>query len=139
MLLTVGRYFDVWEAYILCARLRSEEIPAIVSGDQHMIADWPISIALGGAALQVPAEFLQQARDLVQAYHSGKLELELVEEHPETLDRCPACQSQAFRASVPLSSKILNVFSTAVFSAPFSTAASDLSCQSCGHSWRYGG
>ena len=51
MLATVTRYFDPWEAHILCARLVAEGIPASVIGDQHIMANWPMSVALGGAAL----------------------------------------------------------------------------------------
>ena len=41
MLVTLARYFDPWEAHVLRARLESEGIPATVTGDQHIIANWP--------------------------------------------------------------------------------------------------
>lgn len=139
MLTTVGRYFDPWEAYILRARLIAEGVPASVSGDQLITANWPMSVALGGAALQVPVEFLDQAKDIVAAYHSGALQQELVQEDPSAADTCPTCGSTALTASVPLGQRALNVVMYLVASAPFSTSASLLSCRSCGHHWHYGG
>ena len=138
MLATVGRYFDPWEAHILRARLVAEGIPATVAGDQHMMANWPMSVALGGAALQVPVEFLEQAQELVAAYHSGVLEQELIAADPGVQDRCPSCLGKDFVASIPVGQRALNVATTLLFSIPFSSAASRIECRSCGHHWHYG-
>ena len=139
MLTTVGRYFDPWEAHILRARLEAEGVPASVTGDQHIIANWPLSVALGGAALQVPDEYVEQAQEIIAAYHAGTLEQDLVAEHPEAANTCPACGAAEAKGSVPLSQRALAVATFLVASAPFTTHASHMQCKTCGHHWQYGG
>ncbi|GAB2499830.1 putative signal transducing protein [Arenimonas alkanexedens] len=139
MLTTVGRYFDPWEAHVLRARLESEGIPATVAGDQHIIANWPLSVALGGAALQVPAAYLAQAQKIVADYHAGSLEADLLAEHPDAADACPTCGSGEVVGSVPLGQRALTIATFLLASAPFPARASRMHCQACGHAWRYGG
>lgn len=138
MLVTVARYFDPWEAHVVCARLQAEDIPATVAGDQHMISNWPLSIALGGAMVQVPGHFLERAQRVVADYNSGILEKDLVEEFPDSLETCPACGSNDVAGSVPLTKRALAVVTTLVASAPFPTRATSMLCQECGHQWRLG-
>lgn len=138
MLVTVGRYFDPWEAYILQARLVAEGIPASVAGDQLITANWPMSVALGGATLQVPETCVEQAVALIADYHAGVLEQELASEDPSTVDTCPACDSTRLASTVPLGQRVLAIAAYVVASAPFPTSASQMSCLSCGHHWRYG-
>lgn len=138
MLTTVGRYFDPWEAHILRARLEAEGIPASVIGDQHIIANWPLSVALGGTALQVPQQFAVQAQEVIAAYHAGTYEQDLIAEHPEAVDACPACGAAEIASSVPHRQRALAVATFLFASAPFPTSASDMQCKACGHRWRYG-
>ena len=138
MLATVGRYFDPWEAHILRARLEVEGIPASVIGDQHVIANWPLSVALGGAALLVPRQFAAQAQEIIAAYHAGTYEQELIAEHPEAMDACPACGATGISGSVPHRQRVLAIAAFLVASAPFPTSASRMQCESCGHRWWYG-
>lgn len=137
MLTTVGRYFDPWEAHILRARLEAEGIPASVAGDQHIIANWPLSVALGGAALQVPHACLEQAGEIVAAYRTGALERDLIAAHPEAADQCPACGSVEVAGSVPLGQRLLTTAAFLLASAPFPTSASRMRCAACRHRWRY--
>ena len=139
MLSTVGHYFDPWEAHVLRARLESEGIPATVAGDQHIIANWPLSVALGGAALQVPTAYLAQAQEIVADYYAGDLQADLVAEHPEAADVCPACGAAEIKGAVPIGQRALTIATFLFATAPFPTKASRLHCQACGHAWRYGG
>ena len=139
MLTTVGRYFDPWEAYILQGRLEAECIPSSVTGDQHIIANWPMSVALGGAALQVPSVYAEQALEVIAAYHAGAFEQDLLTAHPEAMDACPACGAAEIVGSVPLRQRALAVATFLLASAPFPTRASHMQCQACGHRWWYGG
>ncbi len=136
MLVTIEHFFDPWEAHILRARLEADGIPAVVANDRHIMACWPLSMALGGAALQVREEHAQQARDIVSAYRSGALREELIAEHPEAQDVCPACGSQELESSVPLSQSALNLAVFMLASAPFPMSASQRKCRTCGHAWR---
>lgn len=137
MLATVGRYLDPWEAHVLRARLEAEGIPASVTGDQHIIANWTLSIALGGVALHVPDACLEQARQIVAAYHAGALEEDLLAEHPESADRCPACGATDVAGSVPLRQKAVSVATFLLASVPCPTHASRMHCQACSHRWWY--
>jgi hypothetical protein len=138
MLVTVGRYFDPWEAHILRARLAAEGIPAFVTGDQHIIAYWPLSVALGGAALQVPEQCLDQSQELVAAYHAGELETDLAIEYPSAVDRCPSCGSTELVRAVPHRQRVLAIITFVLFWAPVPTSASRVRCGACGYGWRYG-
>lgn len=138
MLTTVGRYFDPWEAHILRGRLEAEGIPASVAGDQHIIADWPLSVALGGAALQVPTAHLAEAQKIVAAYHSGVFAQALATQHPHASDPCPTCGVEEAVGSISLGQRALAIATFLIASAPFPTRASRMHCQACGHCWRYG-
>lgn len=137
MLTTIGRYFDPWEAHILRARLEAEGIAASVAGDQHIMANWPMSVALGGAALQVPGEQVRQAEEILAAYHAGRFEQDLVAEYPDAVDTCPACGAAELSSVVPLSQRALAVATFLFASAPFPTSKTKMRCQACGHRWRY--
>ena len=136
MLVTIEHFFDPWEAHILRARLEADGIPAIVASDQHIMACWPLSLALGGAALQVQEEHAHKASEIISAYRSGALKEDLIAEHPEAADACPACGSQELESSVPLSQSALNLATFMLASAPFPTNASQKKCKACGHEWR---
>lgn len=138
MLTTVGRYFDPWEAHVLRARLEAEGVPASVSGDQHVIAYWPISMALGGVLLQVPSDYAEQAQDIIAAYHAGAFKQDLVAEHPEAADVCPACGASQITGTVPMEQRALTVATYLLALAPFPTRASSFQCNACGHRWEYG-
>lgn len=58
MLETIGRYLDPREARVPRARPEAEDIPAPVSGDRHIIADWPMAVA---TRLFAPAPFSTRA------------------------------------------------------------------------------
>ena len=137
MLSTIGRYLDPWEAHVLRARLEAEGIPATVACDQHIMAGWPMAFALGGALLQVPSAFAAQAQGVIEAYHAGALLADLVAEHPEAADRCPACGAEAILQSVPVGQRVLNSVAFLVATSPFPARASRLECRRCGHRWTY--
>ncbi|WP_057657692.1 hypothetical protein [Pseudoxanthomonas dokdonensis] len=135
MLIIIGRYIDPWEAYILRGLLLAEGIPASVAGDQHVVANWPMSMALGGVALQVPLAFREQAAALIDDYHAGVLEQAFLADDPSRADTCPACGSLQIAAAVPLTQKLLAVATCLVASAPFPARASRMSCRACGNHW----
>jgi hypothetical protein len=54
MLLTVAKFLDPWEAYVVQTRLAVDGIPATVAFANHAIVNWPISLALGGVPVQAP-------------------------------------------------------------------------------------
>jgi hypothetical protein len=62
--------------------------------------DWPITLALGGVRVQVPAEDLDRARGVVLRVESGVYASELADQFGDLGEpRCPACDSGDFRTS----------------------------------------
>lgn len=135
MLATLARYLDPWEAHILRGRLVAEGVPATVSDDQHIIANWPQSLALGGAALQVPLAHWDQASGILQAHAAGEFEQDVIAEYPEVAPICPDCGAGQPRRTVPSGQLALNIITFFLAGAPFPTYASMLGCTACGLSW----
>lgn len=70
---TVASSFNSIAMHILCARLEAEGIPAYVA-DSHMAQAYStVSIAVGGARLQVVQEYRDDALELIAAINSGAL------------------------------------------------------------------
>ena len=136
MLVTIGHFFDPMEAHILRARLESEGIPATVADDLLVTANWPWSVALGGAKLQVPREDEAQAREILAAYASGELASDVELETGTGPEACPDCGSTELERSVPASQKLFALGLFAISSATFPTRTSSLRCKSCGHRWQ---
>lgn len=122
---------------MLRARLDAEGIPASVADDRHAIMNWPISLALGGARLQVPAEFLDPAREVLAAYNSGEFERDLLDCYPDAVEACPQCGSGKITRSVSMRQRILVIVTTVVASAPFPARRARMRCLACGHRWKH--
>jgi hypothetical protein len=135
MLTTIGRYLNPWEAHVLRGRLEAEGIPAFVTNDGHAMAAFPLSYALGGAALQVPTSRVDEARAVLGDYESGALEEDLRAETGAEAPKCERCDSGDVRELVSASQKVM-VFAMWLFnSTTFPTHASGMRCNACGHTW----
>jgi hypothetical protein len=135
MLVTVGRFLDPWEAHILRARLIADGIPAVVAGDAHSTANWPIAFALGGTLLQVPDSYAQEATRVLKAYQSGELQQELVAGGYSAPDQCPSCGCAEPSCSVPGPQRLLAVVMF-IFGATFPTSLEKRRCKGCGQPWQ---
>ena len=69
---TVASSLNSIALHILRARLEAEGIPAIVA-DANMAQSY--SVAVGGARVQVPSEFYEEARQIIADVNSGALAL----------------------------------------------------------------
>jgi hypothetical protein len=136
MIATIGRFLDPWEAHVIRARLEAEGIPANLAFDNHSIANWPFSLALGGTAVQVPVAFYEQALEVVHAYRSGLLEQDLLTETGIESEHCAKCGSTDFRRTIPTKQRTLALFLGLFTSALFPTSLSQLICNKCGFRWR---
>ncbi|KAF1712250.1 hypothetical protein CSC70_01605 [Pseudoxanthomonas kalamensis DSM 18571] len=132
MPIVVARYFDPLEARIVCARLQAEDIPAFLAGDQHSLADRPISIALGGSRVLVPTSFATRATEVVAAYADGSLARDLEQVEPETGPCCPTCDRQGVSSSPTLASRLFVVLLFLWTLVPVPPPASRLACRNCG-------
>lgn len=69
---TVASSLNSMALHILRARLEAEGIPAIVA-DANMAQSY--AVAVGGARVQVPSEFYEEARQIIADVNSGALAL----------------------------------------------------------------
>lgn len=137
VLATLAKFLDPWEAYVVRARLEAEGIPATVAFVNHAIADWPISLALGGSRVQVPVNFLEQARGILAAYQAGSLEDELNEVIGSQREHCPRCGSRNFKRTLPWRRRLYLTL-VVLFVAVFPMKYSLLICRVCRYRWQWG-
>ena len=132
MLVTVARFLDPWEAHIVCGRLQADGILATVAFANHAIVNWPMAYALGGTAVQVPDDYLDQSRELLAAYHSGELGLDASETRQVPEGHCPVCWSTDLEPVSPWHQRMLVVL-LGFFGATFPTSGDEVKCGACGY------
>lgn len=137
MLATAAKFLDPWEAYVVRARLEADGIPATVAFANHAILNWPMSLALGGTAVQVPADFLAKAQTIIANYQAGVLERELDESIGSQAEHCPRCGSTRFIRTMPWRERVYAVV-IVVLVAAFPTKRRLFICSHCGHRWQWG-
>lgn len=89
MLITVARYTFPYEAQIAWSRLDAEGIPAYIADEHTINMQWLYSNALGGVRVQVPTEYEEVAREILER----NLEDELIEQEGFEGTKCPKCGS----------------------------------------------
>ena len=137
MLVTLAKFLDPWEAYVVRARLEVEGIPATVAFANHAIANWPMSLALGGTCVQVPDHCLARSRQILADYDAGTLEDELNEIAGLQSEHCPRCGSTDFKRTMPWRERMSAIL-IILFFAAFPTSRSRFICRNCGHRWNWG-
>ncbi len=72
----VARNLDATEAYMLCSCLRAGGVPAD-SGDTNLVQTHSLlTIAVGGACVRVPANYLAEAQAVIAAFKRGDFQLD---------------------------------------------------------------
>lgn len=135
MTVTVARYFDPSEAHVVRALLESAGLMATVADDHHVTANYPLSTALGGVRVQVPADEVEAASELIAAYASGELERELEAETGALQESCPACGGHRLTGRVPVADKVFAVTVFLLGTATFPSRDRIGECTDCGHTW----
>ena len=87
---TVDHFYHPTDAHIAAGKLKSEGIPVFLLGIHHASANWLISTALGGIRLQVPANHVDDAHQLLK---------EIAEPNEHGEPECPSCGSSDTTAS----------------------------------------
>ena len=72
---SVASYFNPTEAHVLQACLQAADVPAVVADAGLVQANLLLTVALGGVRVLVPEGFVAQARDIIDAFNRGDLEL----------------------------------------------------------------
>ena len=121
---TVDRFFHPTDAHIAAGKLESEGIPVFLLGINHASANWLLSNALGGIRLQVPASFVDEARELL-------VQISTSSEYGES--DCPECGSAETTAMS--NSRKIAFLAVHLFSIPLPWQSNRRHCQSCGADW----
>lgn len=121
---TVDRYDHPTEAHIAAGRLESEGIPVYLLGINHASVNWLMSNALGGIRLQVPAQFVDVA-------------VEILADQPQPVEEpnlaCPYCGSSD--TSAMSNSRKIAFLVVHLFSVPIPWRNDLRHCDSCGNEW----
>lgn len=124
MWVEIDRFFHPTEAHIAAGRLKAEGIPVNLVGINHASADWLLANALGGIRLQVPAPYVQAAREILSS-------APIIETAPT--DRCSSCGSQN-TTSHTLTWKIA-LLGVHLFGLPLPWRKGRKQCEDCGTAW----
>jgi len=131
-LITIARFRDLLEAELARGKLEAEGIPAFLA-DQYLVGlRWDLSNAIGGVRLQVPHEYTEEAREIINADHSAVLSELQSPSLVSQKDSCPSCGSADIRQ------KKLSRTSGAIsllFALPILFWGTRIVCQQCRHSW----
>ncbi|HYL18372.1 MAG TPA: hypothetical protein VEV20_06810 [Burkholderiales bacterium] len=73
--ITIARFLIPMDAHILRGRLQAEGIPAIVADGNLTQTNGLLSVAVGGARVQVPVPYVAEAMGVMAALRSGALAL----------------------------------------------------------------
>lgn len=125
-MVTVAIFSFPHEAHIARAKLESEGIPAAVADEHTINMQWLYSNALGGAKVQVPKSFENQAREILSHDYSESL----VTEEGHDKFRCPKCGSDNTEFFVK--GKRMAFFMFMVFHFPLWPFKRQIKCNECG-------
>lgn len=135
---TVGAYNNPLEAHLARGRLEAEGNPASLAHERHVWANWLYSQALGGAKVQVPAEYAERAARVRDAHNKGEYEESPDEALPGAdANVCPRCGSGAFRSTFSPAKILLVLLSLGLAGVIFPPRRECHVCARCGHHWRY--
>lgn len=125
-LITVASFSFPHEAQLARANLESAGVPAFVADEHTINMQWLYSHAMGGVKVQVPAVFVQQAREILEADFSDSLsDLEI----PEPV-KCPKCGSENCR--IGSSNRVPAFLAFFLLNIPLFFTKQGILCEDCG-------
>lgn len=128
---TIARLTTATEAHIVRARLESETIPAIVADEHLVTANWFLSNAVGGVRVQVPAQYIEHANEILKGLEAG--EYALAENAVKTIT-CPKCGSgNVIPDKRGRKASLLTLF---FFQLPLPFRTNAYQCKTCGLVWK---
>ena len=75
-LFTVATYYLPTDAHIVRGCLVAAGIPAVIADDQLVQTDSLLTPAMGGVRILAPASYLQQAKEVIDAFNRGEFQLD---------------------------------------------------------------
>ena len=92
---TVASFSFPHEAHLAQSRLEAEGIPVFIADEHTINMQWLYSNALGGVKVQVPAQFHDQAKEILAQDLSDLVDAEF-EESQETCPRCGSTELEPY-------------------------------------------
>ena len=131
---TVAAYTTAIEARIISGRLEFEGIATAVVYEYHVSANWLVSVALGGVGVQVRAEDLNQATQVLNRINTEDYAAALELEFPSSeTGSCPRCGAQSLvLQSWPLKLALVVMF---LVYLPLPYTQYLMRCRQCTHQW----
>lgn len=127
-LVTIAAFNMPHQAHLAKARLEAEGIPAFIR-DEHLVSmNAFLSPALGGVRVQVPEEFVAQAKEIIFTDHSDELS-QVFEKDPPIL--CPKCDSES--TFLLLGEPVIAIISFLLAGLPLIFLRNKQKCNTCGH------
>ncbi|HEV2333305.1 MAG TPA: hypothetical protein VGV16_09105 [Gammaproteobacteria bacterium] len=135
-LVTVASFRDPWEAHIVRGRLNAEDVLAFVIHENHAWMNWPISLALGGVKIQVPAGSIDSALQILAAVKAGKY-ADVLEDYEPVFDNgpCPRCTSLSLTPKFSVRDRISLVILFLFFGITYPAQRSWNRCRNCHNIW----
>ena len=131
-LVTVATFRDPWDAHIARGRLNAEDVLAFVAHENHIWMKWPISQAIGGVKLQVPAHACEEALQILAALRAGEFD-DLLDDYEPVFPTapCPICGSDDPKRVFPLD-RLLLLYALWTIGIIFPIYRNQQRCKNCG-------
>jgi len=137
MLKTVSRHLTGIDAHIIRTRLEAEDIPAFINTEHYIGLDWSLALALDYIKVQVPYNYFDDAKQVLdnidQGIYQAELEAELGSEAFEQ-PGCPKCgEHQITPVTWPAKLSLFSIFLLIALPLPYTQHLKR--CTSCNHRW----
>lgn len=119
---TVEIHLSPWDAEVCRALLQSEGISAFLASSHHVYVQWPMSLALGGVQVIVPAHQLADASSLLAERDQGLMLAALEQDWPPQDWACAACGGTQFVRKRSWGTAVAALAMLCLWSAPFPPA-----------------
>ncbi len=139
-LVTIGSFINPWDAYLTKGKLEDEGIPAFITDEYHVWANWIYAQALGGVKVQVTEENAVVANKILNSVANGQYAKALKSEYPDLdmdANTCPNCGSKKYKSRMPVGFLLLAILSLGLFSIIFPLRRDSHECARCGHVWKF--
>ncbi|MEJ6124014.1 DUF2007 domain-containing protein [Vibrio sp. 2-Bac 85] len=126
MLITIAVFLFPLEAYINKSKLENEGIPVFLTNEHTINMQWLYSNALGGVGLQVPNEFLEIAKAILNEDRT----IDLIEQQGNDIFQCPICGSED--TIVHQTGRLGAFFTFILVGSPLWRIKNRMKCNRCG-------
>jgi len=130
-MVTIASFSHAHEAHIALARLEADGIPAFIADEHTITMQWLYSNALGGVKINVPENYVQEAREILSHDFSN----ELVKEQGLSNFKCKECGG--VNTEFQVKGKRIAFIVFLALSFPFWPFKRVIKCQDCGAESEY--